>query len=255
MHWVVQKGVFSPDNFELLLGALERLGVEFSIVSIRRGKFDLEPDVNPTGRVYACGAVKLAKIARDRGWNPGSFLNDNFRFDVWRERLGKELLNFDAVIGKFSEIEIERFSEFFIRPLADDKSFDGMVIDQETMSEWRRDPDKANLDVVVSSRKTIHREYRIFVVKNDPVTGSLYRVAGNPQLSDWVAPFVIDYVNQIIGHWLPAESCVVDIGISEDGPRVIEFNNINSSGFYACDVPKYVDAIRQGYGSQEGSPE
>ena len=47
--------------------------------------------------------------------------------------------------------------------------------------------------------------------------------------------------------WTPAESCVMDIGVTEQGWKVIEFNNMNSSGFYASDVAKYVEAIETQY--------
>ena len=31
--------------------------------------------------MYVCGAVKLKRIAEERNWSPGSFLNDDFTFD------------------------------------------------------------------------------------------------------------------------------------------------------------------------------
>jgi hypothetical protein len=36
---------------------------------------------------------------------------------------------------------------------------------------------------------------------------------------------------------------VLDIADTDEGPKVIEINAINSSGFYACDMGKYIDAI------------
>ena len=251
MHWVIQKSLFKPENYRLLTGALDNLEIKYTPIFIPSGTLDLQPEVNISGNVYVCGAIKLRKIAEERAWFPGSFLNDNFSFDIWNAELGNELLNFGALYGKFNDIQIDNMSKFFIRPLEDNKAFDGMVIDKEMLESLRKDPTKnylGELDVIVSPTKDIYREYRLFVVKNTVVTGSVYKVAGKPQVSENVEKDVVDYVHTIINKWVPSESFVIDVSLTEEGYKVIEFNNINSSGFYASNVPKYVEAIQLAYG-------
>lgn len=251
MHWVIQQSIFKPENYRILTNALESLDIPYSSVSIPARTFDLEPNVNPNGKVYVCGANKMAKIARERGWLPGSFLNDKFKIDIWLKELGQELLNDDVVSGKLSSIETHHFSKFFIRPSEDNKAFDGAVIDNEMLADWRRDSAKRHLqdiDVVVSAVKEIYREYRLFVVNKKVITGSVYKVSGKPQVSDLIESFVIEYANKIIDTWVPIESFVLDIGMTKQGLKVIEFNNINSSSFYASDVQKYAYAIQSQYG-------
>lgn len=250
MHWVIQKSIFKLDNYRLLIEALERLGIEYTPVFIPNGEFKLEHDINPAGNVYVCGAIKLKRIAVAKNWFPGSFLNNNFSFDKWVSELGHELLNSDVSYGKFNEIKINDLERFFIRPLEDNKAFDGVVIDSAIMNYWRNDPNKKsllNLDVIVSQVKEIYREYRVFVVKNKIVTGSIYKIAGKPEISSNVEQDVFDYVNKIIKQWVPVESFVIDVCLTDSGYKIIEFNNINSSGFYACDVQKYVGAIQIAY--------
>jgi hypothetical protein len=250
MHWVVQQNIFKPENFNVLISALVDLNVPHTAVTIPSGELKLQPDVHPVGKVYVCGAIKMAKIALAKGWEPGSFLNDQFRYDLWLEKLGPELLNHDCSIGKFADINVDQFSRFFIRPLEDNKAFDGMVLDAEMLTTWRQDPLRTyllNVDVILSPVREIYREYRLFVVGKEVITGSLYKVAGRPQVSDLVEPDVIEYVNKIVDKWLPIESCVIDVCLTEDGWKVIEFNNINSSSFYASNVHKYVAAIQACY--------
>lgn len=250
MHWVIQKNLFKPENYCLLTEALDRLEVGYSSVFIPNGTLDLQPEVNHEGKVYVCGAIKLKKIAQERGWSPGSFLNDNFSFDIWVKELGEALLNSDAVFGKFSSIDVDHMAKFFVRPLEDNKAFDGMVIDPEMMKVWREDPRKnnlENLDVIASPVKDIHREYRIFVVNREVISGSVYKVAGEPQASQHIESDVINFVYDIIKKWIPSESVVIDVCLTKNGYKVIEFNNINSSGFYACDVQKYAEAIQNTY--------
>jgi len=250
MHWVIQKSLFKQVNYQALTETLQRLGIEYSSIFIPTGTFDLEPEINLTGKVYVCGALKLKEIAKQRNWSPGSFLNEDFCFDKWLNELKDELLNSDVVFGKFRDVKTEHMEKFFIRPLEDNKAFDGMVIDNEMLRQWRQDSNKKyllNLDVVVSPVKDIYREYRVFVVKNKIITSSLYKVANKPQVSQEVEQSVIEYVADIINKWVPCESFVIDVCLTNNGYKVIEFNNINSSGFYACDVLKYVEAIQHSY--------
>lgn len=255
MHWIIQKGIFKALNYERLTDALDRLGLEYTSVEIPAGTWAPEPDVNPSGPVYVCGAVKLAKIAAQRGWSPGSFLNESFRFDIWQRHLGAELLSRNVVLGTLAEIEPRALAgpdgKFFIRPVEDNKAFDGQVIDLETLTAWRRDPAKRawlDLDVVASPVQAIYREYRLFVVRNRVVTGSVYKVGGRPQLRELQDSEVESYAESILKTWTPAESVVLDVALTEKGFKVIEFNNINSSGFYAADVMKYAIAVADAYG-------
>jgi hypothetical protein len=47
----------------------------------------------------------------------------------------------------------------------------------------------------------------------------------------------------MIQTWRPAQAFVMDIADTPDGPKVIEINNINSSGFYACDPQSIIVAL------------
>ena len=228
------------------------MGIAYTAVAIPNETYELvpDPDLAIGEKVYVCGAIKMAEIARRKGWTPGSFLNEQFAFDAWLNALGSELLNSSYTTGLLRDVVTPCDTRFFIRPAEDNKAFDGTVMDAEMLAGWRQDAVKRkllNLPVIVSPVKEIYREYRLFVVKNEVVTGSVYKVGGRPQLSDDVEEYVLDYARSVIAKWVPAESCVVDVALTSAGLKIIEFNNINSSGFYASDIAKYVQAIQEGY--------
>ena len=255
MHWIIQENIFKPENARRLIEVLDRYALPWTAVTIPRSTFEIEPDIRPEGKVYVCGAVKMAEIARRQGWAPGSFLNDHFDFALWQEKLGDELLNHSVEIGKLGELSSPRWNPFFIRPAEDNKAFDGQVMDAEHLDAFRRDPRNQSLlslSVVVAPIRNILREQRLFVVGNKLVTGSVYKLGGKPYLSQMIEDDVLQYARHIIQTWIPAESCVIDIARVDEGLgdnlRVIEFNNINSSGFYAADVAKYVEAVELEYG-------
>ena len=49
----------------------------------------------------------------------------------------------------------------------------------------------------------------------------------------------------MIQQWQPSRGFVIDIAEAAEGPKIIEINNLNSSGFYCCDVSKIVQTIEQ----------
>lgn len=249
IHWVVHESVFSEANRKLLKSALERAGLPYTLVSFDSDEEPI-PDVAPEGRVFVCGAWKAQRLAKRRGWVPGSFLNENFSVEVWSEHLKGELLNEAAYLTTVANLDLQ--TPMFVRPVADSKAFDGAVLTPEAVDNvLSNSPALAEVRVAVSPVRTIMREYRLFFVNGKLVTGSLYRQAGEVVLSREVDPDAVSYGEGVAQRWSPAEAFVMDIALTEDGYRVIEFNNINSSGFYAADVERYVDAIERAFGGSD----
>jgi ATP-grasp domain, R2K clade family 3 len=57
-------------------------------------------------------------------------------------------------------------------------------------------------------------------------------------------PEVIAEAQAFADKWLPLDCIVMDLALLTTGEvKVIEFNAINSSGFYACDVKKIFKAL------------
>ena len=129
MHWVIQQKIFKPINYQLLTESLESQNIPYTSVSIPPQTFTLSPDVKNLDNVYVCGAIKMARIAKEKNWYPGSFLNANYDFSVWLRQLGEDLLNADFRIGKLIDLDVSGLDQFFIRPAEDNKAFDGMIMD------------------------------------------------------------------------------------------------------------------------------
>ncbi|MNW03714.1 hypothetical protein D3C71_1996880 [compost metagenome] len=53
----------------------------------------------------------------------------------------------------------------------------------------------------------------------------------------------INFVKRLINQWEPSKAYVLDICLTPNGYKVVELNNITSSGFYDCDVTKIVFAL------------
>ena len=97
MHWVIQQGLYSTDDQCALIRSLDRCGVLYDVVSVDKRSVKMVPDVNPSGLVMVCGTYSLSRIAVERLWRPGTFLNGNHNHRAWVSAWGSLMLNADAL--------------------------------------------------------------------------------------------------------------------------------------------------------------
>jgi hypothetical protein len=201
------------------------------------------------------GATTMIGIAQERNWTPGAFYNENFNHEKWVDNLGKDLLNYDSEVCRFADIN-PGYNPFFVRPCEDRKVFSGQVIDKANFEVWKRHTDQASYSgyttltpdtmVAVSPLKAIHAEWRFFVVDGKIVTGSLYkrgdRVIHLPLLHREDAEL---FAEKMVEKWQPDRAFVMDVALTDDGHKVIEYNCLNSAGFYKANVAKIVTAIEE----------
>lgn len=144
----------------------------------------------------------------------------------------------------------------FVRPMMDLKPFAGSLVPKGTLlDDWfvdrfgTKDYNKHQM-VYAGLPINILAEYRFFIVNRKIVTGCRYRLNGDLKSAKGVPSAARKLVKQQIKEWLPHDNCVVDV-CSIDGNfekveyKIIEFNCINCSGFYACDVGAVVDALEE----------
>lgn len=255
MFWVVQENIRQEEHHDTLVNTLKRYGLPHALVKVIPFVAKLEPDINPENPVIVIGSVSLAdKVASRKGWKPGSFKNENFDFQIWSEAWKGHILNDEAVVSPFNEVRAPS-GLFFIRPCADNKAFAGAVMSTDEYQSWyyRLSQEEVASDlnfeltemVVVAPLKNILREMRFFVVGGEIVTHSTYKLGDKVQYFDssMTDRKAIEFVEERIKEWQPAEAFVVDVAYTDQGYKVIEINNINSAGFYKADVVRLVEAL------------
>lgn len=257
MFWVLQKNLFNETAFEGLLDALQRQDTKYEIVNLIPFIHEMSPDINVDGHVYVCGSTGIGKVAKLKGWVPGYFDKNLDYANVMRE-YGENCLNHRGHVTTLRNAQ-PMFEDpnlrFFTRPCADNKSYSGQVMDWEDFSSWRDkvvaleneenslttlQPDDR---IVLAPLTTIYSETRFIVVDGKVITGSLYKMGSRVWYSDQVMPFIQDFAQKMVDTWQPDRAFVIDIADTDEGPKVIEINAINSSGFYNIDMGKYVHAI------------
>lgn len=261
VNWVIQTNLLNDIRVNAIWYAAIEAGCEVhsAVVIPFRDELGNESDLpEMEGTVIPYGSCKLTKLANKRGWN-GNCHND-LTFDVmmWN-RCRDDMLNSDAEImrvkdtAKFFETfdSVEEQQEWFIRPVKDLKEFSGSVATVADIKNWMNSTKSGNFSfsedtmIMLSPLKKIHNESRFFIVGGKVVDGSYYRIGGRLVSTHIEQSEAYEIAQQLADNWLPHECCVMDLAYTDDGIKVIEFNTINSSGFYNHDVKKIVNAMTE----------
>ena len=261
MHWVIQDNLFNEAGFRHLITALQRLGIEYSTHKVIPYAEELVPDFEAGDRrVIAMGSYTLARIAEQRGWEPGSFVG-NLNYEVQRVcGWGTEMLNSDGLVTRFADVV--RFEGLqFVRPVDDGKAFSGAVFDwagfsegrEEALARGRAQGATVSEDtlVMVCSLKKIYRETRVWIVNSEVVTASCYKLGSSVMTFD-ADKETIDYAARLAKQWSPNAAYCMDIASTDAGLKIIEVNNLNSSGFYGAEMQKLVIALETAFGGRNG---
>jgi hypothetical protein len=253
VFWILQNNIYSEDGWTKLVEALERLGISYSVHKCLPFVGTLSPEPQPPpGPVIVMGSYTLARVAQERGWKPGAFVNDNLDYEVQIKHWGDYFLNNNCWVGPVKDVP-EQTHPFFIRPTTDSKAFTGYITDWPEFLAWRerllalRPEDGATMDgdtrVMVGRKYDITREYRTWIVDGRVVTASLYKQGPHKYARPEVDERVINFARNMAMIWEPARAFVLDVFEVNGSLYIGEVNNLNAAGFYAADMQKLVAAL------------
>lgn len=264
MHYIIQENIFKESHYNLLIDTMEKLKLPYQVVRVfpfinkivdlkdipEDNNFNLDelPEIEPNTneKIFAFGAVKMARNCAQKNWTPGSLLNANHDFEVYSKYYKENLLNYDSEITTVGSNFDWNTTHKFIRPTKDTKVFTGRVFNQE---DWRqflynieneRSILNENTTIQVSSVKTIYQEIRFWVVGGKVVTGSRYKIGYRTEYSEHFDPEALEYAQKMVDIYQLADAFVIDICLTDDGWKIVECNCINCSGFYLCNIPKMI---------------
>jgi hypothetical protein len=221
---------------------------------------NLGADLSQWPGVIIYGSVGFLKRCRYSGLAPWAFYDpEAFASSTWVPVFGEDSLNGDGVVIEVNELlkRLKAGERLHVRPDRDDKAFVGAVHDLaswkamiETRREERQRIPDPELPCFVSSVKPIRAEYRCWFVDDTLVDISTYRRNGEAHIERCLDPSVMKEVERLAGIYLPMSTVVMDVAETDNGYKVIEFNPINSSGWYGADVDGVFwalsDMIRRG---------
>ncbi|WP_421725579.1 ATP-grasp domain-containing protein [Bauldia sp.] len=258
--WILQSNAIGQGDYNALTKSIGTLGCRLE--TLRVIPFDHEPaeplpDIDGPCIVY--GSSGLLRIARENDWIPGGWDGPAFAAGETRDRLGEIALNGDAVTTTWSDAaRVARqagWTKVFIRPDSETKEFPGKVYGLPDLEAWASKLvrvgyfDNNDNAALVGQAWDLGREWRVFVVDGELVSFCQYADGGIPTQSAGAPDHVLEFTNTVVSLYAPAPCFVVDIaevpGRKGTDLRVVEFNSINSAGFYRCDIPRIVERLSE----------
>lgn len=260
--WAIQTNLLNDDTVKAVWDYATRIGcsVKEAIVVPFQDELDNEVELlaldSEKNVIIPYGSVKLAKIGQRRNWRGNCYVPETFRADVWNKERGDDMLNADCVTMKVKDAEeyfrgVDEDQEWFIRPIKDLKEFNGTVAQVGDIKAWMNSPKSGNFsfgadtEIIVAPVKLIYSETRWFIVDGKVVDGSYYKLGGRLVPQHITQPELYRVAQELADKWLPHPCCVMDLADTDSGMKVIEFNTINSSGFYDHNIGKIVHTMTE----------
>jgi hypothetical protein len=248
MYYIVQKNTFKEENYDHLIDALDRLELPYEIVDVLPYTDEVKIKTKRTD-IFPFGSLKLARISKELGWYPGSQMNDNHDYLVYKDYYKENLLNYDSKIIKFGDEDFFSVDPFFARPTKDTKVFTGKTFDMGTWEKLRNDSlidDQSSkilnkdTEIQISSIKRIQKEIRFWIVKGEIVTTSQYKLGKRACCDALVDIAAYDFCEEMIKLFQLNEAFVMDVCMCDYEYKIVECGCINCAGFYHSNLQKLV---------------
>jgi hypothetical protein len=249
MEFVIQHNLMNEDQLKSTQDAVAAYPHRFvGLIPFSREITSDEPLVGTDFIPY--GSTLLTALVSELGWKGCSFDLSRFNYEASVANRD-DMLNDNLVMTiedtiAFCRHLFDPYELMFIRPSEDLKQFAGQVIEAKECADWLEDAMlcdtagsyklDANTKVVVAKPKNIQAEWRWFVVGGKVIDGSMYRCRNQLLKKHETDPIVIAEAQTFADKWLPDPCCVMDLALVDNELKVIEFNCINSSGFYNHNV-------------------
>ena len=246
MKWLLQKNIWNEYGYFRFMNSIREAGVDFEEVHLIpfTEKFEKEIDFTPT-QIFGSG--RFVNVCRKLGFNTyRSFdpIEIYYPEDFWVNGKGEDICWGDLPKCDFTTPK-------FIKPYTE-KFFTGRMIEsvgdldkvQLATSFITNDEDEL---VRISDAVNIKQEARFYVIGGEVTTGSYYRKNGQ------VHHYRVEPHEDVFQECLRMvktfgsidDAFVLDLGLVGDWWKIVELNNVNSSGIYECDTDAIVRAFKQ----------
>ena len=90
MYYIIQENTFREEGHIKLIACLDKFNIPYELVKV----LPFVEEVNfKTNRkdVFVFGALKLARLSKKYGWNPGALVTPNHNYEVYSKHYKENL--------------------------------------------------------------------------------------------------------------------------------------------------------------------
>nr|WP_250807161.1 ATP-grasp domain-containing protein [Neorhizobium tomejilense] len=194
------------------------------------------------------GWMKRFKASRYSRWV--HYDEDTFAATTWVPLLGVKAFNRTGSVLTAEEVgrKLAEGGRLHVRPDRDDKAFAGTLFDEKGWREMltersgRLGKDMSSIACWASEPREIDAEIRCWIVDGNLVEASYYRRGGRLDTLRVQDAELLHELSRLGELHVPCCNYVMDIAVYGVSLEVLEYNPIHSSGWYAADVAKILDA-------------
>ena len=243
-----------PENVEKIKSILIKHDIPYALVEVIPFSREITSSEPLVGTQYLpYGSSTLTIEFQKAGWQGQYFDPNTFKMDVCKNHRNDLLNDTEPLSIKDAIVFLQKQepkSLWFTRPTEDLKSYTGQVIEAKECADWLKSAIscdsstasqlKESTQIILSEPRNLQAEWRWFIVAGKVVDGSMYRLRGQVHQAHEDDLDVLAQAQSFANKWLPNACCVMDLALVDSELKLIEFNTINSSGFYAHDIEKII---------------
>lgn len=257
IKWILQSNLIKESDLLEIKNALNESNILFEEVKVIPFSDELPLISNNNNfKIFYGSTTLILNAYKNTTYKEGIFYDKEIfslknYFDKWKANM----LNFDSEILTFTEILNKDYKKgnWFIRPIYDDKSFSGRVMNNEEIEHLENslaDSNNPYLNaetlVAISKPKSIPKEWRHFIVNKKVVSSSRYAEYGKvSKSSDDVPLDLLEFVNERCQEYVPNDIFVMDTAIHNNKYKIVECNCFNDTGFYKHNVSKIIKEVNK----------
>lgn len=256
--FIVQHNLMNDVALSQVSSALQKLNIPHKFVGVIPFSHEITSDEPLEGQEFIpYGSTLMTNLTGQTNlqWRGNYFDPSTFHYGVWLKHRSDMLNSGVMTIAEAIQFLKSQDSKsvWFTRPCEDLKQYSGQVIEAEDCCNWLKDAIQCessgsyklepDTEIILCQPKNIQAEWRWFVVNGQVVSGSMYRFKGQLQKAEELDPYVIREAQYFADDWLPHRNCVMDLALVDGEMKVIEFNTINSSGFYDHNVEMIISEL------------
>jgi hypothetical protein len=259
--WLVDE-ILTERQYETGYPSIAEVATEYgcNVYKTKYIPFSLEPDPTIPFSKGACvvshGTVQFCRqIDKKYGmdWCPGTYFNKNVKsFSLFASHFGELMLNDNFYVIPYAEFVRRRLKPdqaVFIKPDSGMKEFTGKVIHHDNFDDEINSMNQIEIVdpetlCVIAEPKEIDSEFRYVIVNGEVITGSEYRWDNVLDVRRDTLPICDELAAHVAKmDWQADVAYICDIAYAEKKAKIVELNAFSSSGLYACDTYKIVEAV------------
>lgn len=240
VNWILDECICdSPEKFQELQKHIKETGDELGKSYADFNRLECCLASLPTARNNGFYDSKVYRVSNYVNYIPEWYLNSDCLFVPFGV-LKRDIFK-NQIFDKFNYAK-----KLFIKSDSGFKLLTGFSIDKD---DWDKEIGFLKLFnddmILVSSHKEVEKEYRFWIVDNEIVTWSSYSW-DESEYENTIEDYIYATAKTIASQ-IDLRTFTLDLCLTKDdwAPKVVEINNIYTSGLYNCDFKLLISKLRE----------